>query len=261
MPLRRLLALILLNILVSASVVLVILFWWDNRSGDSAEPTAQIALIPTVQQSEIQAPAEQQVDQVDPENPPEEEEIPSYTVQAGDTLGKIGREFDVSIEDIMAANGLDNPNLLAVGQVLIIPVGGLITPSPQPTDTPQANQPEVPPTPISAQVPSDGEAIVEIGDAIASGTLEEEAITVVNNGTRPIALLGWRLVDAEGHTYTFGQITLFGEGAAVTIHTINGVEGPADLFWGLDEAIWQAGETATLYDAEGTVRSTYIIGS
>ena len=44
-----------------------------------------------------------------------------YTVQAGDTLGAIANQFGVTVEAIVEANGLANPDLIEVGQVLIIP--------------------------------------------------------------------------------------------------------------------------------------------
>lgn len=44
-----------------------------------------------------------------------------YTVQSGDTLAKIARRYGVSLDQLIAANRLDNPNLLYPGQVLIIP--------------------------------------------------------------------------------------------------------------------------------------------
>jgi LysM repeat protein len=45
-----------------------------------------------------------------------------YTVEAGDTLAAIARTYGVSIDDLMTANGLTDPNVLQVGQTLIIPV-------------------------------------------------------------------------------------------------------------------------------------------
>jgi murein DD-endopeptidase MepM/ murein hydrolase activator NlpD len=44
-----------------------------------------------------------------------------YVVQPGDTLFAIAVRFDVTAADITAANGLSNPNLIFVGQQLIIP--------------------------------------------------------------------------------------------------------------------------------------------
>ena len=45
-----------------------------------------------------------------------------YAVQAGDTLGIIAGRFGVSVEQIIQDNEISDPNLLAVGQTLNIPV-------------------------------------------------------------------------------------------------------------------------------------------
>ena len=45
----------------------------------------------------------------------------SYTVQRGDTLGSIATRHRTSIAAIVAANGIKNPNLVRVGQVLSVP--------------------------------------------------------------------------------------------------------------------------------------------
>lgn len=45
-----------------------------------------------------------------------------YVVQPGDTLGIIAQRYGVSLEELIAANQLPNPNLLEVGQMLTIPV-------------------------------------------------------------------------------------------------------------------------------------------
>ena len=44
-----------------------------------------------------------------------------YVVQSGDTLSSIAAQCGVPMEDIIAANKLANPDLLIVGQELIIP--------------------------------------------------------------------------------------------------------------------------------------------
>lgn len=44
-----------------------------------------------------------------------------HTVQAGDTLVRIARQYNVTVQAIVTANNLQNPNVLAVGQQLIIP--------------------------------------------------------------------------------------------------------------------------------------------
>jgi LysM repeat protein len=44
-----------------------------------------------------------------------------YVVQPGDTLGGLAEEFGTTVEEIMAANGLTDPNAIEVGQTLLIP--------------------------------------------------------------------------------------------------------------------------------------------
>jgi len=45
----------------------------------------------------------------------------TYTVQPGDTLAKIAAEFGVTVEEIVEANEIEDPSLINVGQVLVIP--------------------------------------------------------------------------------------------------------------------------------------------
>lgn len=47
-----------------------------------------------------------------------------YIVVAGDTLSGIGERFGVGVDDLMAANELDDPNLIFIGQRLLIPTEG-----------------------------------------------------------------------------------------------------------------------------------------
>ena len=47
----------------------------------------------------------------------------TYTVQAGDTLTKIANRFGTTVQALVIANKLKNPDLIIVGQVLNIPTG------------------------------------------------------------------------------------------------------------------------------------------
>lgn len=51
----------------------------------------------------------------------EEGSVARYVVQPGDTLSKIAVRFNISVEDLTAANEITNPNQLFVGDVLILP--------------------------------------------------------------------------------------------------------------------------------------------
>ena len=44
-----------------------------------------------------------------------------YVVQAGDTLGGIAAEFGVTVDAIVQANSITDPNLIVPGETLIIP--------------------------------------------------------------------------------------------------------------------------------------------
>ncbi len=46
---------------------------------------------------------------------------PVYIVQPDDTLGSIAARFNVSLNDLMAANNITDPNVISVGQQLVIP--------------------------------------------------------------------------------------------------------------------------------------------
>lgn len=58
-----------------------------------------------------------------------------YIVKPGDTLSGIGAMFGVSFWEIARVNGIWNPNLIYVGQLLIIPVPGPM-PGPMPGPVP-----------------------------------------------------------------------------------------------------------------------------
>ena len=45
----------------------------------------------------------------------------NYIVQSGDTLSAIARRFRLSLAAIVTANNIDDPNVIQVGQELMIP--------------------------------------------------------------------------------------------------------------------------------------------
>jgi lysozyme len=54
-------------------------------------------------------------------NPPPPPPQRTYTVKAGDTLSAIAAKFGTTVAAIAAANNISNPNIISVGQVLVIP--------------------------------------------------------------------------------------------------------------------------------------------
>ncbi len=61
----------------------------------------------------------------------------SYTVQRGDTLGQIARQYGTSVQAIANANGITNVNLIHVGQRLCVPSGS--APAGQPAAAPASS--------------------------------------------------------------------------------------------------------------------------
>jgi LysM repeat protein len=47
-----------------------------------------------------------------------------HTVARGDTLGRIAARYGTTISALVSTNGIRNPNLIRVGQVLTVPAGG-----------------------------------------------------------------------------------------------------------------------------------------
>jgi murein DD-endopeptidase MepM/ murein hydrolase activator NlpD len=83
--------------------------------------------------------------------PPNQSER-TYVVQPGDTLSAIGARFGVAVESIMAANRLDDADLIYEGQQLVIPAS-----------QEEAGPPSPEPTPTSTQV-----YIVQPGDSLST---------------------------------------------------------------------------------------------
>lgn len=56
-----------------------------------------------------------------PPSPPMRGAAVPYVVSAGDTLSRIAQSFETSVADLLAANPLADPNLLALGQIIQVP--------------------------------------------------------------------------------------------------------------------------------------------
>ena len=86
--------------------------------------------------------------------------------------------------------------------------------------------------------------------------LQDEWVQISNKGSSPVSLNGWKIED-EGskHTYTFPSYTL-NSGTTVTVYTGKGTNSATELYWQLDDPIWNNdGDTAYLYDNSGKLVS------
>jgi lipoprotein NlpD len=82
-----------------------------------------------------------------------------YSVRPGDTLTKIALDHGQAWRDIAKWNGLDNPNVIEVDQVLRVaplPTEGKVAASPKPAAAPQQGSQPAPQTPAPANNSEDG---------------------------------------------------------------------------------------------------------
>jgi hypothetical protein len=125
----------------------------------------------------------------------------------------------------------------------------------QPTVDPNAAQPAAPANDAAASTPitttaattntaNAAPATVRISTVVFPGQRTREAVVIVNEGEQA-DLTGWTLSNPRGTVYTFGNVLLLKENF-INLHTTKGVDVPTDLFWNQEEAVWQAGDTATL---------------
>ena len=64
----------------------------------------------------------------------------TYTVVSGDTLSKIAKKFGTTYQEIAQINGISNPNIIQVGQILKIPGSNSSnTSSPSPAPSPSVS--------------------------------------------------------------------------------------------------------------------------
>jgi peptidoglycan endopeptidase LytE len=76
----------------------------------------------------------------------------TYTVQAGDTVAAIAARFGTTVSVLASSNGIANPNLIVVGQMLVISGGSLEAPAAgaTPIPTPTIATPTTTSEPIAA---------------------------------------------------------------------------------------------------------------
>ncbi len=182
-----------------------------------------------------------------------------HTVQGGDTPFGIAERWGANPYLLLEVNNLtlETATNLQIGDRLIVPlpgcsVEGQIIETGGTTSTANSEA-AANATTTPAQVP------IEIASVEEIGNITGEGIILRNNGG-DINISGWVLNDADGNSYTFPGLLLF-TNAEIAIYTRNGASTEGALFWGRDQAVWQAGEQITLSDRDGHVRQTLQIPS
>jgi LysM repeat protein len=242
---RRVLFFLLINVLVSACTTFMVLQVWNRYYGGAGGGLDPVALlIPTA--TPTPEPMDLGTPQVTPTIP-----LEIYQVQTGDTLGSIAEAYGVPVEQIMQINGLNDPNALGSGEVLLIPV----TPDPAslpPTETPILPEPTATPLPF-------GDALrIDITTIVGAGSLPDERVVIELFSDLELPMAGWQLEENDGQIFEFSQFVLF-QGGAVNVYTNTGTDTVLDLHWGLGEPVWESGETAILRDPEGNIRASFTV--
>ena len=66
-------------------------------------------------------------------------------------------------------------------------------------------------------------------------------------------LAGWQVTDEDGNLYQFPELLL--QGGTIRLHSGAGRNTLPDLYWGLTAPVWESGETVTVIDSAGNVRT------
>jgi LysM repeat protein len=228
---RRWLFYLALNVLVSAATMLGVLYWWDRTHHSTSIAVASATSLPAGYTTPLPAAQPSPTPRI-------------YIVQSGDTLGAIAEKFGVSVDELVAINNIQDPNVLSPGTNLIIPPRAR-------TELPASRHPTV--------TPQEGEAYPwpVIDSVLSAGVLGNEVVKIFNPGPNA-TLAGWRLRTPSGAEYVFKEFSLGVQGA-VLIHTAAGIDTSIDLYWDLNEPVWHSGDEVQLLDGLGNLRSVFVI--
>ena len=94
-----------------------------------------------------------------------------HTIQPGDSLFRIALQYGVTVDAIVQANNIVNPNLIIAGQELIIPgvdgpSGGTTAPAPVPTTPPAGGQTTTPPPTSGTAVEGGVIHVIQPGESL-----------------------------------------------------------------------------------------------
>jgi len=275
--LKRLFYFVLLNIIISGVTVVVVLQLWERNHPSSGTQATPAVIVVTSTGADNLPKATNLTPQTDV---PTDSGLPEagtveatptikmlvYQVKEGDSLGALAIQFNLSIDDLLLANDLADPDSLYAGQLLYIPTAPLpkVTPTSVPTTAvPSATlRPSSTPTygPTVTTMPTQTWQApqVVIETVIGSGELDFERVVLQRTGDGDLSLSGWRLEDGTGKEYIFPSLTLY-KGGGINLYTRTGQDTVTDLFWGLNTPIWRSGKAVSLYDAQKNLRATYTV--
>lgn len=138
-----------------------------------------------------------------------------YEVQDGDTLSAIAARFGVTVDAIVAANGIADPDLIVTGAVLLIPAATTSAPETS-TSEPAASEGTIP----ALHIVVPGETLGEIA---ATYGITPEALAQANGIADPNRLLAGSLLQIPGPGAEVAPVTA--EAADDDLVMLQGVPG------------------------------------
>lgn len=85
--------------------------------------------------------------------------------------------------------------------------------------------------------------------------LDEEYVTLKNDGETVLDIAGWTVEDEAGNSFEFPADTELDPGERVTLHSGGGTDTTTDYYWGSDHPMWRnRGDTLLVRDREGVIR-------
>lgn len=135
----------------------------------------------------------------------------THTVQPGETLSIIATRYGITVEQLMLANSIANPNLIYRGQVLTVWTTESVTEGtpPEPEDAPEAFVEGPPPAEPIAYVVQPGEGLGQIAQRYG---MTWQMLAQVNNITNPDTIYAGQTilipaVNAQGGVEDMGILT------------------------------------------------------
>ena len=138
MNITRWVSYLLLNVFVSAAVAVAVLMYWDKYQRPYVSIDPNRVEPANIEYSTIQD------NQIDHEiSNAKLQDSTTYRVRAGDTIGGIALQFNLTVEELMQENSMSDPNRLAIDDMLVIPVAKSLEPTASPMAPESAMDTEV----------------------------------------------------------------------------------------------------------------------
>jgi len=182
------------------------------------------------------------------------------SLAAGDEFSIVGQTADGEWYQIELASGETAwiASFLVSTEAGAIPIVQPDTIPATPTPVPATNTPTATNTPVATDTPVPAVADVVISDSYNKSY--DEYLQLTNRGTAVQDMSGWSVTGSKGEDrYTFPDGYVLGPGESVKLYSgSNGVDAwPTSIYWTTDNVWNNGGETAFLWNREGSEVSRY----